>query len=98
MLLPKVSVAGSVSVFGGLHCPQCDPCLGWERSPGCVGRVLVLGNHPGGRLHWGRVSLTGQGKEGGRVQAKELVKPMAGGGWVEIEGIQHFVIHEARQG
>lgn len=51
-----------------------------------------------GRLHWGRVSPTGQGKEGGIAQAKELVMPMVGGGWVEIEGIQHFVIREVKQG
>ena len=98
MLQPKVSEAGSVSGSGGLHCPHCDPCLGWERSQGGVERVLVLGNHPVGRLHWGRASLTDQGKGEGRAQVKELVKPMAGGGWVEIEGIQHSVIREVRQG
>ena len=98
MLQPKVSEAGSVSGSGGLRCPHCDPCLGWERSQGGVERVLVLGNHPVGRQHWGRASLTDQGKGEGRAQAKELVKPTAGGGWVEIEGIQHPVIREVRQG
>ena len=98
MLQPKVSEAGYVSVSGGLHCPHRDPCLDWERSQGCVERVLALVNHPMGRLHWGRASLTDQGKGEGRAQAKELVKPMAGGGLVETEGIQHSVIHEVRQG
>ena len=98
MLQPKVSEAGYVSVSGGLHCPHCDPCLDLERSQGCVERVLVLGNHPVGRLHWGRASLTDQAKGVGRAQVKELVKLMAGGGWVEIGGIQHSVIREVRQG
>lgn len=61
-------------------------------------RVLVLGNHPVGRLHWGRASLTDQAKGVGRAQVKELVKLMAGGGWVEIGGIQHSVIRGVRQG
>ena len=87
-----------MSVSGGLHCPHCDPCLDLERSQGCVERVLVLGNHPVGRLHWGRASLTDQAKGVGRAQVKELVKLMAGGGWVEIGGIQHSVIRGVRQG
>ena len=61
-------------------------------------RVLALVNHPMGRLHWGRASLTDQAKGVGRAQVKELVKLMAGGGWVEIGGIQHSVIREVRQG
>ena len=97
MLQPKVSEAGYVSVSGGLHCPHCDPCLDWERSQGCVERVLVLGNHPVGRLHWGTGSLTDQGRGGGIVPGRELVKPTADDGWVEIEGTQHSVTHGVRQ-
>ena len=61
-------------------------------------RVLVLGNRPVGRLLMGKANLTDQGRGAGRVQERELVKPMADGGWVETEGIQHSVIHEVRQG
>jgi len=72
--------------------------LGWERNQGGVERVLVSGNHPVGRLLRGKAILTDQGRGVGRVQERELVKPTAGGGWVEIEGIQHSVIHEVRRG
>ena len=61
-------------------------------------RVLVLGNRPVGRLLMGKVNLTDQGRGGGRVPERELVKLTVDDGWVEIEGTQHSVIHGVRQG
>ena len=98
LLQPKVFVAGYVLVSGGLHCLHCGPCLGWERSLGFVERALVLVNHPVERLLMGKVNLTDQGMAVGRVQERELVKPTADDEWEEIEGIQHSVIHEVKQG
>ena len=91
-------MAGYGSVSGGHHFLQCDPCLGWGRSQGCVERVLVLENHPMARLLMGKGSLTGQGRGGGKVLERELAKPTVDGGWVEIEGTLHSGTHVVKLG